>query len=105
MPIPASEIVSVRAAASAVTHRQVAQLAGVIARRSQRFQLLRGIHRIGHEFPQEYFMVGIEEFFNDGEDILGSNPDFSVLHMLVFLLFRSDKQKHKQYATPSCLPL
>lgn len=50
-------------------------------------------------------MVGIEEFFNDGEDILGSNPDFSVLHMLVFLLFRSDKQKHKQYATPSCLPL
>jgi hypothetical protein len=36
---------------------------------------LAGIYAIRHQFPKEYFVVGIEEFFDDGEDVLGMDGD------------------------------
>jgi len=41
---------------------------------------LRGIDGIADDFANEDFVVAIEELFDDGEDILGCNPDVTLFH-------------------------
>jgi hypothetical protein len=40
------------------------------------------VNRIGYYFPQENVMLGIEELFDDGEQIFTGNPDFSCRYFL-----------------------
>ena len=41
------------------------------------FQFLAGIHSVRYYFAQENFLIAVQEFFDNGEDIIRSNPDFS----------------------------
>ena len=66
--------------------RQVAQVAFYVAHRGQGLEFLRGIHGVGDQLTQEDFVVRIEELFDNGEDILGGNPDFSVFHRIMLFL-------------------
>ena len=63
--------------------RQVAQVAFYVAHRGQGLEFLRGVHGVGDQLTQEDFVVRIEELFDNGEDILGGNPDFSVFHRIM----------------------
>ena len=47
---------------------------------SQDFQFLDGIHCVGHNFTQKNVMIGIQEFLDDGEQVLTGDPDFSFCH-------------------------
>ena len=60
--------------------RQVAQFTLHFAARSQCFEFLRGVDCVRHQFAQEDFVVGIEEFLDDGKDVFGRHPDFTVCH-------------------------
>ena len=42
-------------------------------------QFLRGVDGVGHNLTQEDFVVAIEEFLDDGEDVLGGDTDVSFL--------------------------
>ena len=66
---------------------QVTQFSFKFAHRSQCFQLLSGINCIGNQFPQEYLMVRVKEFLNDGENVLRGNIDFTFLHRSTILMF------------------
>ena len=60
--------------------RQVAQIALGLADRREGFQLLGGVHGVRNQLAQENFMVRVEEFLDDGENVLRRNSDFSVFH-------------------------
>ena len=64
---------------------QVAQLAVEVALQLHGLQLLRGIDGVRHHLAQENLMVGIEELFDDGEDVLCRNPDVTFLHDVMVL--------------------
>ena len=51
-------------------HLQVAEWSLVLTQGGQAFDLLRSIYCVGNQLPQEYFMIRIKKFFDDGEDIL-----------------------------------
>ncbi len=67
-------------------NRQVAQLALHFADRRKRLQLLGGVDRVRNQLAQENFMVRIEEFLDDGEDVLRRNSDFSVFHSAIVVV-------------------
>ena len=65
-----------------------------------REQPLVGVHRnvdcVRHQFAQEDFVVGIEEFLDDGKDVFGRHPDFTVCHSRILVLvcfFRSRRDQ------------
>ena len=75
---------------------QVAQIALHFADRREGLQLLGGIHGIRDQLAQEDFMLRIEEFLDDGEDVLRRDSDFSVFHSLivvVLLIFQRYSQQ------------
>ena len=59
---------------------QVAHVAVEVALQLHGLQLLRGIDGVRHHLAEENLMVGIEKLFDDGEDVLGRNPDVTFLH-------------------------
>ena len=59
---------------------QVAQLSLEVALVGECLQLLRGVDGIADHLAQEYFMITVEKFFDDGENVLGRNPDVAFLH-------------------------
>ena len=61
-------------------NRQIAQLALELARRGERLELLRRVHRVGDQLAQENLLVRIEEFLNDRKDVFGRYANFAVLH-------------------------
>ena len=76
--------------------RQVAQFTLHFAARSQCFEFLRGVDCVRHQFAQEDFVVGIEEFLDDGKDVFGRHPDFTVCHSRILVLvcfFRSRRDQ------------
>ena len=75
---------------------QVAQIALHFADRRKGLQLLGGIHGVRDQLAQEDFMLRIEEFLDDGEDVLRRDSDFSVFHSLivvVLLIFQRYSQQ------------
>ena len=62
------------------TNLQVAHLAFEVAFAGKCLELLRGIDGVADDFANEDFVVAIEELFDDGEDILGCNPDVTLFH-------------------------
>ena len=64
---------------------EVAQLAFELARGSEGFQLLRGVHGVADDFAQEDFLVRIQELLDDRENVfcLYSNVT-CLLHIVVF---------------------
>ena len=77
-------------------NRQVAQIALHFTDRREGLQLLGSIHGVRDQLAQEDFMLRIKEFFDDGEDVLRRNSDFSVFHCLivvVLLIFHRDSQQ------------
>ncbi len=63
------------------------QLSGILTRRSQHFQFLRGIHRIRHNFTQENIMIGIKKFFDNRKQILCRNTNFTCCHITCIFTF------------------
>ena len=59
---------------------QVAQLVFVVALFLEGLQLLRSIDGIRHHLTQENLLVAIEKLFDDGENVLGCNPNVTFLH-------------------------
>ena len=59
----------------------VAQFTLKLTLLSQRLQLLCGIDSIRYHLTQENLMVTVEKLFDDGEDVLSSNPDVTFLHI------------------------
>ena len=91
------------------TNRQVAQLAFGLADRREGFQLLGGIHGVRDQLAQEDFMFRIEEFLDDGEDILRRNSDFSVFHSLIVVVVLIsaaliNKRCASEFFLPFCQP-
>lgn len=66
-------------------YAEVTRLAFEFADGCKRFQLLRSIHGIGDDLTQEYLMVAVQEFFDDGEYIVARYPDCSFLTHSVLL--------------------
>ena len=64
---------------------QVAQFSFKLAFRSKCLQLLSGIDRIGYQFAEKNFMIAIQEFLDDGENVLCCNPDITFLHNLYII--------------------
>ena len=62
------------------TNLQVAHLAFEVAFACQGLELLRGINGVADDFANEDFVVAIEKLFDDGEDVLGCNPNVSLFH-------------------------
>ena len=56
-------------------HGDVSEFAGVLTKRSQSLDFLRSVYRVGDEFPKENLMVGIEEFLDNRENVLGMDRD------------------------------
>ena len=66
---------------------QVASLFLQLALAGKSLQLLRGIDSIAHNLTDKDVMVTIEKLFDDGEDVLGRNPDVALLsHNIIILL-------------------
>ena len=61
-------------------NRQVAELALEVALLRQCLQLLRSIDSVGDHFTQENLMIGIQELFDDGENVLCCNPNITFFH-------------------------
>ena len=68
-------------------NRQVAHFAFELAQIGQVLQFVGGVHRVGDQLPQEDFVVAVEEFFDDGENILRGDIDFSSCHNVQNLKF------------------
>ena len=66
--------------------RHVAQIALGLADRREGFQLLGGVHGVRNQLAQENFMVRVEEFLDDGENVLRRNSDFSVFHSAIVVV-------------------
>ena len=71
---------------------QIACFTLELSYRGQSFHFLASVHGIGNHLAQKYFMVGIQEFFYDGENILGSNPYVSLFHDILSLFIVRHKQ-------------
>ena len=52
---------------------QVSRFAGEFAQRGELLQLLRSINRVTYKLSQKDLMIGVQEFLDDREDILGVN--------------------------------
>ena len=61
---------------------QVAQFFLIFALSGKCLHLLCGIDGIGYHLAEEYLVIAIEKLFDDGEYILGCNPDVTFLHMI-----------------------
>ena len=61
-------------------HLQLAHLTLEVAFAGEGLQLLGGINGVAYDFANEDFVVAIEKLFDDGEDILGCNPDVTLFH-------------------------
>jgi len=67
---------------------QVAHFALEITLRSVSLQLLGSVNGIRHQFTKKNFVVAIQEFLDDGENIFGSYPNVSFLHdSYVFIVY------------------
>jgi hypothetical protein len=83
MPTPASRTVRVFFFLFTSTRIVVSPSSSLkFTHRSQGSQFLRGIYGVGDQFPEEYFVIGIEEFFDDGENVLSGNIDGTFLSSL-----------------------
>ena len=65
---------------------QVAQLVLVLALRCQGLHLLRGVDGVAHHLAEENLVIAVEKLFDDGEDVLGRNPDVTFLHVIYFFM-------------------
>ena len=68
---------------------EVLCVAHVFAFGGEGLQFLRGVDGVGHNLTQEDFVVAIEEFLDDGEDVLGGDTDVSFLlcHNIIYEFF------------------
>jgi len=66
---------------------QITQISLIITHRSQCFQLLCCINCIRYQFSQEYLMIRVEEFFNDGKNVFRSNFNLTFCHYIICLDF------------------
>jgi hypothetical protein len=48
-------------------------------------QFVRCIHGIRNKLTKKDLVIGIQELFNDGENVLGLNVDLAFLHTDIFL--------------------
>ena len=70
------------------THGKVAQFALELTLLSECLELLSGIDSVRHHFTKENLMIAIEKLFDDGEDVLCSNPNITFLHdSISYVLF------------------
>ena len=60
-------------------HGQVAQFTFKLTFHGERFQFLGGIHCVADDFAKEDFVVTVEEFLDDGENVFGCNSDITFL--------------------------
>ena len=67
-------------------YRHIAQLALEVATIGQRLQLLGSIDGVRDHLAQKDFMITVEKLFDNGEYVLGCNPDVSFLHSFQSLL-------------------
>ena len=66
---------------------QVAEFVLELALLSQCLQLLRCVNSVANHLAQENLMIRVEELFDDGENVLGCNPDVTFLHILFILYY------------------
>ena len=64
------------------TDVKLAELALELAERSEGLQLLGGVDGVRHKFAEKNLVVAVEKLFDNGEDIFGSNPDFTFCHII-----------------------
>ena len=64
------------------TNSQVAQVFLVFALSGKCLHLLGGIDGVRYHLAEENLVIAIEKLFDDGEYILGCNPDVTFLHMI-----------------------
>ena len=63
------------------------QLAFEVAKRCQSLQFLRSIDGIRYQLSQKYFVIAVQKLFDNGEDVVGCNPDSTFLHgYMVFIV-------------------
>ena len=63
-------------------HLEFTHLALEITFACQCLQLLSCIYCIADNLANEYLMIAVQEFFDDGEYILCSNPDITLFHFI-----------------------
>ena len=67
---------------------KLAYFAFEIAERRECAEFLSCIDSVRHEFAEEYFVVAVEKFFDNGKNVLGCYTDCTFLHgYSVFLCF------------------
>ena len=64
-------------------HGEVAQLALEVALHGVCLELLGSVDGIGYQFAEENLMIAVEELFDDGEDVLGRNPNVTCFHIVL----------------------
>ena len=64
----------------------VAGLALEVAEIGEGAELLRSVDGVGNKFAKEYLVVAVEEFFDDRENVLGSNSYCAFLHSICCVL-------------------
>jgi hypothetical protein len=58
----------------------IANFAAHFAALGEYFEFGRSVNGVGNQFPQENLVVRVEEFFNNGKNILGLYGDSTCLH-------------------------
>ena len=67
---------------------EVAQLPLELARGSQGFQFLRGVHGVADDFTQENLLVRIKELLDDRENVFCLYSNVTGLHIVKYLKFK-----------------
>ena len=69
------------------SHLQVAHLTLEVAFPGQGLELLSGVYCIAHNLTDENLVVAVEKLFDDGEDVLCCNPNVTLFHCSIVMVF------------------
>jgi hypothetical protein len=64
------------------THAYVAQLALKRTGGGQSLEFLRGVHSVADKLTKENLVVGIQEFFDYGENVVRCYPNVTFAHII-----------------------
>ena len=67
-------------------HIHLAELTLEFSERGEGFKFLGSVDGVGNELAQKNLMVAVKEFFDNGENVFGCNPDFTCCHFYLMFL-------------------
>ena len=72
-------------------HTHIVERALEVAESGESFQFLGRVDGIGYQFAQKDFVIAVEKFFDNGEDVFGCYPDCAFFrHISVVCLVDAD---------------